>query len=108
MKNPTKRCSFGRKQLGDLRASSYHLIFPADYLYLIDLGGGVEGVPRQGRLNLPKSLPSSNALLDGCWMKRFPFRTETYGLQGFFHHDATSGNSPEGENLSKTLAMPLF
>ena len=89
------------EQLGDLRASSYHLdvFLPID-LYLIDLGGGVEGVPKQGKIKRSQisSVPLT-ALLDGMLDERIPrFGAKPMDYKGFFSIMMRHAvNSPEGE-----------
>jgi pyruvate,water dikinase len=89
------------EQLGDLRASSYHLdvFLPID-LYLIDLGGGVEGVPKQGKIKRSQisSLPLT-ALLEGMLHEKIPrFGPKPMDYKGFFSIMMRHAvNSPEGE-----------
>jgi pyruvate, water dikinase len=89
------------EQLGDLRASSYHLdvFLPID-LYLIDLGGGVEGVPKQGKIKRSQisSIPLT-ALLDGMLDEKIPrFGPKPMDYKGFFSIMMRHAvNTPEGE-----------
>jgi pyruvate,water dikinase len=89
------------EQLGDLRASSYHLdvFLPID-LYLIDLGGGVNGIPKQGKIKPTQitSLPLT-ALLDGMLDEKIPrFGPKPMDYKGFFSIMMRHAvNTPEGE-----------
>ena len=89
------------EQLGDLRASSYHLdvFLPID-LYVIDLGGGVEGVPKQGKIKRSQisSIPLT-ALLEGMLNEKIPrFGPKPMDYKGFFSIMMRHAvNSPEGE-----------
>lgn len=89
------------EQLGDLRSSSYHLdvFLPID-LYLIDLGGGIQGVPKQGKIKRSQilSLPLT-ALLDGMLHEKIPrFGSKPMDYKGFFSIMMRHAvNSPEGE-----------
>ncbi len=89
------------EQLGDLRASSYNLdvFLPID-LYLIDLGGGIQGVPKQGKIKRSQilSIPLT-ALLDGMLHEKIPkFGAKPMDYKGFFSIMMRHAvHSPEGE-----------
>src|SRR4030042_13293 len=89
------------EQLGDLRASSYHLdvFLPID-LYLIDLGGGIEGTPKQGKIRRSHitSIPLT-ALLAGRLHEKIPrFGPKPMDYKGFFSIMMRHAvNSPAGE-----------
>ncbi len=73
--------------VGDLRAASYHLdvFLPID-LYIIDLGGGLEGTPSQRKVKRAQvvSVPLK-AVLDGMMHKKIPrFGARPMDLSGFF------------------------
>lgn len=73
--------------VGDLRAASYHLdvFLPID-LYIIDLGGGLEGTPTQRKVKRAQviSVPLK-AVLDGMMHKKIPrFGAKPMDLSGFF------------------------
>jgi len=72
--------------VGDLRAASYHLdvFLPID-LYVIDLGGGIEGTPTQRKVKRAQviSVPLK-AMLDGMMHKKIPrFGARPMDLSGF-------------------------
>ena len=73
--------------VGDLRAASYHLdvFLPID-LYIIDLGGGLEGTPQQRKVKRAQvtSVPLK-AVLDGMMHKKIPrFGARPMDLGGLF------------------------
>jgi pyruvate, water dikinase len=89
------------EKLGDLRGSSYRLdIFLPIDLYLIDLGGGVEGIPKQGKIKRSQvtSIPLT-ALLDGMLHEKIPrFGSKPMDYKGFFSIMMRHAvHSPEGE-----------
>jgi pyruvate, water dikinase len=74
-------------QIGDLRASSAQLdvFLPID-LYLIDLGGGIKGLPKKGKVKRSQisSIPLE-ALLEGMMHEKIPrFGPKPMDLRGFF------------------------
>ena len=90
------------QEVGDLRASSYYLdvFLPID-LYVIDLGGGLQGTPRGRKVKRGQiaSVPLS-ALLAGMLHEKIPrFGPRPIDLRGFFsvvmRHASTS---PEAES----------
>ncbi len=89
------------ERVGDLRASGYSLdIFLPIDLYLIDLGGGLKGTPKKGKVKRSQiqSIPLT-ALLDGMLHEKIPrFGPKSIDFQGFFsimmRHAVTN---PEGE-----------
>ncbi|MBA4392644.1 MAG: phosphoenolpyruvate synthase [Desulfobacca sp.] len=89
------------ERVGDLRASSYHLdIFLPIDLYLIDLGGGLKGSPKQNKVkrNQITSVPLA-ALLEGMLHEKIPrYGAKSMDFSGFFsimmRHATTN---PEGE-----------
>ena len=73
--------------VGDLRAASYYLdvFLPID-LYIIDLGGGLEGTPSHRKVKRAQviSVPLK-AVLDGMMHKKIPrFGARPMDLSGFF------------------------
>lgn len=89
------------ERVGDLRASSYILdvFLPID-LYLIDLGGGLKGVPKKGKIK-PSQVTSTPllALLDGMLHEKIPrYGAKSMDFSGFFSIMMRHAvNSPEGE-----------
>jgi len=90
------------KRVGDLRASSYYLdvFLPID-LYLIDLGGGIKGMPR-GRRVKPSQIASVPlaALLRGMLHEKIPrFGPRPMDFRGLFSIMMRHAvNSPETES----------
>ncbi|RJP60225.1 MAG: phosphoenolpyruvate synthase [Deltaproteobacteria bacterium] len=90
------------KRVGDLRASSYCLdvFLPID-LYLIDLGGGIKGMPR-GRRVKPSQIASVPlaALLRGMLHEKIPrFGPRPMDFRGLFSIMMRHAvNSPEAES----------
>jgi pyruvate, water dikinase len=88
-------------RVGDLRASSYHLdIFLPIDLYLIDLGGGITGKPKDNKVKRSQitSVPLT-ALLEGMLHEKIPrYGAKSMDFKGFFsimmRHASTS---PEGQ-----------
>jgi pyruvate, water dikinase len=97
------------ERVGDLRASGILLdvFLPID-LYLIDLGGGLKGVPKNGKVKRSQvvSTPLS-ALLDGMFHEKIPrFGTKSMDFSGFFSIMMRHAvNSPEGE---RTFQDPCY
>jgi pyruvate, water dikinase len=97
------------ERVGDLRASGYSLdIFLPIDLYLIDLGGGLKGSPKKGKVKRSQvqSIPLT-ALLDGMLHEKIPrFGPKSMDFQGFFsimmRHAVTN---PEGE---RTFQDPCY
>ncbi|MFH0787754.1 MAG: PEP/pyruvate-binding domain-containing protein [Pseudomonadota bacterium] len=89
------------ERVGDLRASSTLLdvFLPID-LYLIDLGGGLKGVPKKGKIK-PSQVTSTPllALLDGMLHEKIPrYGAKSMDFSGFFSIMMRHAvNSPEGD-----------
>jgi pyruvate, water dikinase len=96
-------------RVGDLRGSSYHLdIFLPIDLYLIDLGGGIAGIPKKNKVKRDQitSVPLK-ALLEGMLHEKIPrYGAKSMDMKGFFsimmRHASTN---PEGE---KSFLDPCY
>lgn len=97
------------ERVGDLRASGYSLdvFLPID-LYLIDLGGGLKGTPKKGKVKRSQiqSIPLI-ALLDGMMDEKIPrFGPKSMDFSGFFSIMMRHAvNNPETE---QTFRDPCY